>query len=148
MQKILLNYKNLSVVADPVTKFIFDHKENKVIGFLCQSGKEIRCKELILTTGTFLNGLIHIGETQIPAGRFDEKPSTGLSEQLEKYNMKIGRLKTGTPPRLDGDTINYDESQGRYPCRQGGGAQPHDDKPKEELRHIRRCYPFATRRGA
>ena len=109
MQKILLNYKNLSVVADPVTKFIFDNKENKVIGFLCQSGKEIRCKELILTTGTFLNGLIHIGETQIPAGRFDEKPSTGLSEQLEKYEMKIGRLKTGTPPRLDGDTINYDE---------------------------------------
>ncbi|MDA9078220.1 tRNA uridine-5-carboxymethylaminomethyl(34) synthesis enzyme MnmG [Pelagibacteraceae bacterium] len=109
MQKILLNYKNLLVVADPVTKFIFDNKENKVIGFLCQSGKEIRCKELILTTGTFLNGLIHIGETQIPAGRFDEKPSTGLSEQLEKYEMKIGRLKTGTPPRLDGDTINYDE---------------------------------------
>ncbi|MDB2353323.1 tRNA uridine-5-carboxymethylaminomethyl(34) synthesis enzyme MnmG [Candidatus Pelagibacter bacterium] len=109
MQKILLNYKNLSVVADPVTKFIFDNKEKKVIGFLCQSGKEIRCKELILTTGTFLNGLIHIGETQIPAGRFDEKPSTGLSEQLEKYEMKIGRLKTGTPPRLDGDTINYDE---------------------------------------
>ena len=119
MQKILLNYKNLSVVADPVTKFIFDHKENKVIGFLCQSGKEIRCKELILTTGTFLNGLIHIGETQIPAGRYDEKPSTGLTEQLEKYEMKIGRLKTGTPPRLDGDTINYDELE----------MQPADDDP-------------------
>jgi len=119
MQKILLNYKNLSVEADPVTKFIFDDNENKVIGFLCQSGKEIRCKELILTTGTFLNGLIHIGETQIPAGRFDEKPSTGLSEQLEKYNMKIGRLKTGTPPRLDGDTINYDELE----------MQPADDDP-------------------
>ena len=66
-------------------------------------------KELILTTGTFLNGLIHIGETQIPAGRFDEKPSTGLSEQLSKFHMKIGRLKTGTPPRLDGNTINYDD---------------------------------------
>jgi len=119
MQKKLLDYKNLSVVADPVTKFIFDDNENKVIGFLCQSGKEIRCKELILTTGTFLNGLIHIGETQIPAGRFDEKPSTGLSEQLEKYDMKIGRLKTGTPPRLDGDTINYDELE----------MQPADDDP-------------------
>jgi len=119
MQKILLNYKNLSVLADPVTKFIFDGNENKVIGFLCQSGKEIRCKELILTTGTFLNGLIHIGETQIPAGRFDEKPSTGLSEQLQKYEMKIGRLKTGTPPRLDGDTINYDELE----------MQPADDDP-------------------
>ena len=119
MQKILLNYENLTVVADPITKFIFDDIENKVIGFLCQSGIEIRCKELILTTGTFLNGLIHIGDIQIPAGRFDEKPSTGLSEQLAKYNMKIGRLKTGTPPRLDGDTINYDELE----------MQPADEDP-------------------
>ena len=86
---------------------------------MCQSGKEIRCKQLILTTGTFLNGLIHIGETQIPAGRYDEKPSTGLSEQLSKYEMKIGRLKTGTPPRLDGDTINYDELE----------MQPADEDP-------------------
>ncbi len=107
MQKILLNYENLEVVADPVIKFLFD--DNKVIGFVCQSGKEIRTKELILTTGTFLNGLIHIGETQIPAGRYDEKPSTGLSEQLAKFKMQIGRLKTGTPPRLDGDTINFDD---------------------------------------
>ena len=119
MQKILLNYKNLSVIADPVTRFIFDDNENKVVGFLCQSGNEIRCKELILTTGTFLNGLIHIGETQIPAGRFDEKPSAGLSEQLAKYKMKIGRLKTGTPPRLDGNTINYDELE----------MQPADEDP-------------------
>ena len=107
MQQILLSYKNLKVIADPVIKFLFDN--NKVIGFVCQSGKEVRVKQLILTTGTFLNGLIHIGETQIPAGRYDEKPSTGLSEQLAKFNMEIGRLKTGTPPRLDGDTINYDD---------------------------------------
>jgi tRNA uridine 5-carboxymethylaminomethyl modification enzyme len=119
MQKILLSYKNLTVIADPVIKFLFDDHENKIVGFLCQSGKEIRCKELILTTGTFLNGLIHIGETQIPAGRFDEKPSTGLSEQLAKFEMKIGRLKTGTPPRLDGDTINYDELE----------MQPADEDP-------------------
>ncbi len=117
MQKILLNYKNLRVIADPVIKFLFN--ENKVIGFICQSGKEIGCKELILTTGTFLNGLIHIGEKQTPAGRYDEKPSTGLSEQLEKLNLQIGRLKTGTPPRLDGDTINYDELE----------MQPADDDP-------------------
>jgi tRNA uridine 5-carboxymethylaminomethyl modification enzyme len=107
MQKILLNYKNLEVIADPVVKFLFE--SDKIIGFLCQSGKEVRVKELILTTGTFLNGLIHIGETQIPAGRYDEKPSTGLSEQLAKFQMKIGRLKTGTPPRLDGSTINYED---------------------------------------
>ena len=107
MQKLLLNYKNLEVIADPVIKFLFEN--NKVIGFVCQSGKEVMTKELILTTGTFLNGLIHIGEKQIPAGRYDEKPSTGLSEQLSKYKIQIGRLKTGTPPRLDGDTINYDD---------------------------------------
>ena len=119
MQKILLNYKNLTVIADPITKFIFDDHENKILGFISQSGKETRCKELILTTGTFLNGLIHIGETQIPAGRYDEKPSTGLSEQLAKYKMQIGRLKTGTPPRLDGTTINYD----------GLEMQPADEDP-------------------
>ncbi len=107
MQKFLLNYKNLEVIADPVIKFSFEG--DKIIGFVCQSGIEVRTKELILTTGTFLNGLIHIGETQIPAGRYDEKPSTGLSEQLAKFKMQIGRLKTGTPPRLDGSTINYND---------------------------------------
>jgi len=106
MQKTLLNYKNLTVIADPVIKFLFN--KDTIIGFVCESGKQIFCKQLILTTGTFLNGLIHIGQTQIPAGRFDEKPSTGLSEQLAKYNISFGRLKTGTPPRLDGSTINYD----------------------------------------
>ena len=109
MQKILLNYENLTVVADPVIKFLFDDEKNKLIGFICESSKQVFCKQLILTTGTFLNGLIHIGSKQIPAGRYNEKPSTGLSEQLEKYNIKLGRLKTGTPPRLDGTTINYDE---------------------------------------
>ena len=106
MQRILLNYKNLTVIEDPVIKFVFEH--NKIKGFICQSGKQVFCKELILTTGTFLNGLIHIGENQTPAGRYNEKPSTGLSEQLSKFEIKIGRLKTGTPPRLDGTTINYE----------------------------------------
>ncbi len=109
MQKILLNYENLTVVADPVVKFLFGSDDSKIIGFICESQKKVFCKELILTTGTFLNGLIHIGEKQIPAGRFDEKPSTGLSEQLRKHNIKLGRLKTGTPPRLDGTTINYND---------------------------------------
>ena len=113
MQKILLNYENLEVVADPVVKFLFNN--NKVVGFVCQSGKEVRTKELILTTGTFLNGLIHIGETQIPAGRYDEKPSTGLSEQLSKFKMQIGRLKTGTPPRLDKNTIDWSKTQIQNP---------------------------------
>jgi len=105
MQEKLLNYCNLSVFADPIVKFIFN--KNSVNGFVTQSGKEVVCKKLILTTGTFLNGLIHVGEKQTPAGRINEKPSTGLSEQLKKYNFKIGRLKTGTPPRLDSRTINF-----------------------------------------
>ena len=107
MQKILLNYCNLRVFSDPVIKFIFD--KNQVIGFNTKLGKKINCKKMILTTGTFLNGLIHIGDEKTPAGRHDEKPSTGLSEQLVKFKMQLGRLKTGTPPRLDGNTINYND---------------------------------------
>ena len=107
MQKILLSYCNLRVFADPVIKFIFD--KNQVIGFNTKLGKKINCKKMILTTGTFLNGLIHIGDEKTPAGRHDEKPSTGLSEQLVKFKMQLGRLKTGTPPRLDGNTINYND---------------------------------------
>ncbi len=107
MQKMLLSYCNLRVFSDPVIEFIFD--KNQVVGFHTKSGKKINCKKMILTTGTFLNGLIHIGDEKTPAGRHNEKPSTGLSEQLEKFKMKLGRLKTGTPPRLDGTTINYDD---------------------------------------
>ncbi|OCW83580.1 tRNA uridine 5-carboxymethylaminomethyl modification protein [Pelagibacteraceae bacterium GOM-A5] len=105
MQEKLVNYCNLNIFSESVIRFIF--KNNTIIGLLTNTGKEIRSSKIILTTGTFLNGLIHIGETQTPAGRFNEKPSTGLSEQLKKYNFKIGRLKTGTPPRLDARTINF-----------------------------------------
>ena len=107
MQEKLLNYCNLNVFADPVIRFIFN--KNAINGLITQSGREIFCKKLILTTGTFLNGLIHVGEEQTPAGRINEKPSTGLSEQLKKYNFIIGRLKTGTPPRLDSRTINFNK---------------------------------------
>ncbi len=106
MQEKLLNYCNLSIFSDSVIKFNFN--KNEITGFITQSGKEIKSSKIILTTGTFLNGLIHIGEKKTPAGRFDEKPSTGLSEQLERYDFKIGRLKTGTPPRLDGRSINFE----------------------------------------
>ena len=112
MQEKLLNYCNLSVFSDPVIEFIFN--KNAVNGFHTQSGMKISCSKLILTTGTFLNGLIHIGEEKTPAGRFNEKPTTGLSEQLKKYNFSIGRLKTGTPPRLDSRTINYENLEEQY----------------------------------
>ncbi|MDC3349569.1 tRNA uridine-5-carboxymethylaminomethyl(34) synthesis enzyme MnmG [Candidatus Pelagibacter ubique] len=112
MQEKLLNYCNLSIFSDYVIKFIFN--KNTISGFETKSGKKILCGKLILTTGTFLNGLIHIGDERTPAGRFDEKPSTGLSEQLEKYDFKIGRLKTGTPPRLDARTIKYDNLEEQF----------------------------------
>jgi len=112
MQEKLVNYCNLSIFSDPVTEFIFD--KNTINGFITKEGKKVLCSRLILTTGTFLNGLIHIGDEQTPAGRYDEEPSTGLSQQLEKYNFKIGRLKTGTPPRLDSRTINYENLEEQF----------------------------------
>ena len=118
MQELLLSYCNLKVFSDPLIKFIFN--KNQAIGFQTQSGKTISCKKMILTTGTFLNGLIHIGKEKTPAGRHNEKPSTGLTEQLEKFEIKLGRLKTGTPPRLDGRTINYENLE----------SQPADSNPE------------------
>jgi tRNA uridine 5-carboxymethylaminomethyl modification enzyme len=117
MQEILINYCNLSLFYDPIIKFEFN--KNNIISVETQSGKSFSAKKYILTTGTFLNGLIHIGDEKISAGRINEKPTLGLSEQLKKLNFKIGRLKTGTPPRLDGTTINYENLE----------MQGADDKP-------------------
>ncbi len=112
MQEKLVNYCNLKIFSDPVIKFIFN--KSTINGFITKEGKKVLCSKLILTTGTFLNGLIHIGDERTPAGRYDEKPSTGLSEQLKKYDFKIGRLKTGTPPRLDSRTINYENLEEQF----------------------------------
>ena len=112
MQEKLINYCNLKIFSDPVIKFIFNN--NAINGFETKEGKKVSCNKLILTTGTFLNGLIHIGDERTPAGRYDEKPSTGLSEQLAKYDFKIGRLKTGTPPRLDARTINFENLEEQF----------------------------------
>ena len=112
MQEKLLNYCNLSVFSDSVIEFIFSN--NALNGFITSSGKKILSSKIILTTGTFLNGLIHVGEKKFAAGRINEKPTTGLSDQLKKYNFKIGRLKTGTPPRLDSRTINFKNLEEQY----------------------------------
>ena len=112
MQEKLVNYCNLSIFSDPVIEFIFE--KDCINGFITQSGKKIRSLKIILTTGTFLNGLIHIGDQRTPAGRYNEKPSTGLSEQLKKFDFKIGRLKTGTPPRLDARTINFENLEEQH----------------------------------
>jgi tRNA uridine 5-carboxymethylaminomethyl modification enzyme len=118
MQKMLLNYCNLSLFYDPIVKFEFN--KNNIISVATQSGDSFSAKKYILTTGTFLNGLIHIGDEKISAGRINEKPTLGLSEQLKKLNFRIGRLKTGTPPRLDGTTINYEKLE-----IQGADSKPY-----------------------
>ena len=105
MKEKLVNYCNLRIISDSVIGFIFN--KNTINGFITKSGKKIKTSKLILTTGTFLNGLMHVGKKKTPAGRYNEKPTTGLSDQLKKFNFKIGRLKTGTPPRLDSRTINF-----------------------------------------
>ncbi|MDC0954326.1 tRNA uridine-5-carboxymethylaminomethyl(34) synthesis enzyme MnmG [Pelagibacteraceae bacterium] len=105
MLENLISHCNLSIIYDPVTSFVFEQDNIKSI--ILASGKEIKFKKIILTTGTFLNGVIHIGSQMIPAGRFGEAPTSGLSEQLQKFNLMFGRLKTGTPPRLDARTINF-----------------------------------------
>ena len=112
MQQKLVNYCNLTIFSDPVIEFIFN--KNVVSGFITRDGKKITSTKLILTTGTFLNGIIHVGEKQTPAGRYNEKPTTGLSEQLKKFNFKMGRLKTGTPPRLDSRTINFENLEEQH----------------------------------
>ena len=112
MQEKLVNYCNLTIFSDPVIEFIFD--KNSIKGFITLNGYKVQSNKLILTTGTFLNGVIHIGENQTPAGRYNEKPTTGLSEQLRKLNFKIGRLKTGTPPRLDSRTINFSKLEEQF----------------------------------
>ena len=106
MLENLISHCNLKIIYDPVTSFVFE--KNKIKSIILASGKEIKFKKIILTTGTFLNGVIHIGSKMTPAGRFGEAPTSGLSEQLQKFNLMFGRLKTGTPPRLDARTINFD----------------------------------------
>jgi tRNA uridine 5-carboxymethylaminomethyl modification enzyme len=87
--------------------FDLDVHEGQVRGVLLADGRRFGCGTVVLTTGTFLRGLVHIGEKKIAAGRVDEAPSVGLSLTLERHNFPLGRLKTGTPPRLDGRTIDW-----------------------------------------
>ena len=119
MQEVLFNYANLSIIEESVEDLLVSEL-SEVRGIITQSGRQILTGKVILTTGTFLNGLIHIGETKIRAGRVGEAPSIGLSDTLKRLNFMVGRLKTGTPPRLDGKTIDWRALE----------AQPGDNPPK------------------
>jgi tRNA uridine 5-carboxymethylaminomethyl modification enzyme len=105
VQDLVSAQANLSVVAGDV--FDLDVAHGRVAGVVLADGRRFGCGTVVLTTGTFLRGLIHIGETRIPAGRVDEAASAGLSATLARHDFPLGRLKTGTPPRLDGRTIDW-----------------------------------------
>jgi tRNA uridine 5-carboxymethylaminomethyl modification enzyme len=105
MQAAIKAIPNLEVIEAEADDLMI--ADGRVCGVKFADGREIFCGSVVLTTGTFLRGLIHIGEKQIPAGRVGEAPALGLSNTLEKYGFTLGRLKTGTPPRLDGRTINW-----------------------------------------
>lgn len=106
MQAVLAEQVGLTIQAGSVEDLAFDG-QGRVSGVVTADGKTISCGQVILTTGTFLRGLIHLGEEKIPAGRVGEAPSIGLSDTLGRAGFRLGRLKTGTPPRLDGLTIDW-----------------------------------------
>jgi tRNA uridine 5-carboxymethylaminomethyl modification enzyme len=109
MQAAIKAMPGLEVIEAAVEDLIA--ADGVVSGVLTADGRGIQAGAVVLTTGTFLRGLIHIGERKIPAGRINEAPALGLSERLYGLGLCMGRLKTGTPPRLDGRTINWDGLQ-------------------------------------
>ena len=116
MQRELSAQPHLSIVEGAVNALIMEN--GQVCGVVVEDGRRIESRAVVLTTGTFLNGLIHIGDKKIPAGRVGDPPALGLSQQLADAGLQLGRLKTGTPARLDGKTINWailEEQQGDDP---------------------------------
>jgi len=117
MQEEIFGIEGLDVIEAGVEDISLANHE--VDGVILDNGSLIKCGAVVLTTGTFLRGLIHIGEKMIPAGRMGEAPSSGLSATLEKAGFELARLKTGTPPRLDTRTIDWDSLE-----KQAGDDEP------------------------
>ena len=109
--------ENLTIIEGEAADFMM--RSGAVVGVILADGSEIASKAVVLTTGTFLRGVIHIGDVSRPGGRMGDKPSIKLAERLDSFNLRMGRLKTGTPPRLDARTINWD-------CLE---SQPGDEEP-------------------
>ena len=106
VQDLLAGQPGLTIAAGSVEDILLD-VSGRTSGVVTADGREISAAAVVVTTGTFLRGLIHIGAEQTPAGRIGEAPSVGLSATLARFGFALGRLKTGTPPRLDGRTINW-----------------------------------------
>ncbi len=119
VQELLGCQENLTILAGAVEDLLFD-PAGGLTGLLLADGRRLRAKAVVITTGTFLNGVIHIGREQRPAGRVGDAPSVGLAESFRRLGFALGRLKTGTPPRLDGRTIDW----------AGLDLQPGDDPPE------------------
>ncbi len=121
MQEILADQANLDIREGGVEDLLLEGEGSSqhIGGVVLADGSSVRSTRVVLTTGTFLRGLIHIGEQKIPAGRAGEAPALGLSDTLEAFGFALGRLKTGTPPRLDGTTIDWGALE----------VQPGDDPP-------------------
>ncbi len=116
MRELLETKPNLFFRQDNVIELLTegDGADRKVTGVVTQTGQTIYAKSVILTSGTFLNGVIHIGETRFGGGRSGEKASVGITACLEALGLESGRLKTGTPPRIDGRSINYYKLEIQY----------------------------------
>lgn len=117
MQAEILNCQNLQVIEGEVTDLVM--KNDMVAGVTLGDDTQISAPSVILTTGTFLRGVIHIGDVSKPGGRMGDKPSIKLAERLDSFDLALKRLKTGTPPRLDGRTINWEILE----------SQPGDEEP-------------------
>ena len=117
IQTLLLEQKNLEIIYGEVIDFLGD--TSRVDGVELAGGYTVKAKNTILTTGTFLRGIIHIGDKRIDGGRMGDVPSIKLAAKIDNYGLSLGRLKTGTPPRLDGNTISWDKLS----------MQPGDDDP-------------------
>jgi len=118
MRDVCLNTTNLDVYQDEVSTLI--EKDNVVYGVNTKLGESFEAKKVILTTGTFMKGLIHIGESQYPAGRAWEQPATTISTQLKEFGLNVGRLKTGTPARINVNSIDFSVMEAH-----GGDETPH-----------------------
>ncbi|HAR50547.1 MAG TPA: tRNA uridine-5-carboxymethylaminomethyl(34) synthesis enzyme MnmG [Roseovarius nubinhibens] len=117
MQREMRDCPNLTIVEGEAADFLMSRAE--VRGVTLADGSEISACAVVLTTGTFLRGLIHIGQVSRPGGRMGDKPSVKLAERIDQFGLPLGRLKTGTPPRLDGTTIDWSDLE----------VQPGDDDP-------------------
>ncbi|CAG8477868.1 9561_t:CDS:10 [Ambispora gerdemannii] len=152
MQECLSNYPNLEIRSGSVHDIIMTHPSSisldtttsrnrdssppcygQAQGVRLESGELIKASKIIITTGTFLQGEIHIGKTAYPSGRIGEAASVGLSKSLELAGFRLGRLKTGTPPRLDGKTINYTNLRPQY-----------GDVPATPFSYLHTSVPFES----